>query len=109
MFRQIVKSALLRAIFQNFFHTHMLITTGGEVNLVINILMVTRSFIFPLIPVLWLWLRRQHLFHVVHVLGWWQGSSGCTSGPGTKLAKGLAKVRTVIGDCPQNFPLQPEL
>ncbi|MFN9999987.1 MAG: hypothetical protein ACK559_02570, partial [bacterium] len=46
----------------------------------------------PLIPVLWLWLRRQHLFHVVHVLDWWQGSSGCTSGPGTKLAKGLAKV-----------------
>jgi hypothetical protein len=105
MFRQIVKSALLRAIFQNFFHTHMLITTGGEVNLVINILMVTRSFIFPLIPVLWLWLRRQHLFHVVHVLGWWQGSSGCTSGPGTK----LAKITAIIGDCPQNFPLQPEL
>jgi hypothetical protein len=92
MFRQIVKSALLRALFQNFFHKHMLITTGGEVNLVINILMVTRSFIFPLILVPWLWLRRQHLFQFVHVLDWWQGSSGCTSGPGTKLAKTLAKV-----------------
>jgi hypothetical protein len=109
MFRQIVKSALLRALFQNFFHTHMLITTRGEVNLVINILMVTRSFIFPLIPVLWLWLRRQHLFHLVHILDWWQRSSGCTSGPGTKLAETLAEICTIVRHGAQNFPLQAEL
>jgi hypothetical protein len=109
MFRQIVKSALLRALFQNFFHTHMLITTGGEVNLVINILMVTRSFIFPLILVPWLWLGRQHLFQFVHVLDWWQASSGCTSGPGTKLAKTLAEVATVVRHCTQNLPNQAVL